>query len=140
MERKKASNPFTRMPKDTMLEIFSYLNFRQLVTIRSVCSRWNNLINSNQSLFTGLFKRNFPLLVDRDKPNYRTWKEHYLRTLHSSIAYNFEKDETELFSRYLINQLEIKNPIHIGIRCALFRAGALLVENDVYGTCLDIRC
>ena len=96
MERKKDLNPFTRMSKDTMLEIFSYLNFRQLVTIRRVCFRWNNLINSNQSLFKSLFDQNFPLHVD-SKPNERTWQEHYLRTLHSSIAYNFEKGETELF-------------------------------------------
>jgi hypothetical protein len=83
---------FTNTPKPIMLEIFSYLDFRQLFTIRRVCSKWKELISDNQSLFEKLFVRNLPQYAS-NKPVEQTWQEFYLRTLHASVGFNFESVE-----------------------------------------------
>ena len=71
-------------PIPIILEIFSYLKFKQLITIRRVCKHWRDLIRENQSLFETLFTRNFPAYVD-DKPTDKSWQEFYLETVSQSL-------------------------------------------------------
>ena len=121
-----------RVPIPIFLEIFSYLKFKQLITIQRVCKHWRNIIRENQSLFETLFIRNFPSYVD-DKPADKSWQEFYLETVSQSLydSINSAEHKREFFTGKLTSY-----SILIGIRAYYSNAQRNSPANETRWCCL----
>ena len=86
---------FYNVPNPILLEIFSYLDFKKLMSIRRVCSKWKKFIDSDkQSLFERLFILHYPQYVSK-KTDTQSWKTFYIQTVFSLLSESVNNVEND---------------------------------------------